>query len=307
VVGLYWLKQYKPLILQHQIPQIANPNLNPGFATENFHKLSNVSSSDLRIGATLTAETAAIVTGAIRDACRNITKMPVRFTTFPGTDNAIFQYEWKTRRTTARPVVISREYLAEFGTFRLPRRVWQTMGQYACWLEPAILREWMGLTDRWGVMDYKPYDISVFDWEESRRDTTIAARQVVTLRESGHAVPCVWSARNPKTLHIDHCFPWARWLNNDLWNLLPASASVNSSKGDKLPSAQAMASAKGRIVQWWESAYLETPLREKFLLEAESSLPNLVGGEFGLEEMFRAVLFQRARLKVDQGVVEWGC
>ena len=112
----------------------------------------------------------------------------------------------------------------------------------------------------------------VFDWEEGRRDTSIATSRVIALRNEGFPVPCVWSAQKVRALHIDHCFPWARWLNNDLWNLLPASAAVNSSK---------------------------------FLLEAGSSLPKLVDGELGVGDIYLALLHQRARLKADQQLVEW--
>jgi hypothetical protein len=49
---------------------------------------------------------------------------------------------------------------------------------------------------------------------------------------------------------------------------LPASSTVTISKGDKLPSAHAMADARGRIIDWWQQAYINAPLQQKFLLEA---------------------------------------
>ncbi|MEZ5503363.1 MAG: HNH endonuclease domain-containing protein [Halioglobus sp.] len=145
----------------------------------------------------------------------------------------------------------------------------------------------------------------VFDWEEGKRDTGIAASRAAVLRSEGVPVPCVWSAQNVKVPQIDHCFPWARWLNNDLWNLLPTSAAVNGSKGDKLPSASAMSDAHQRIIDWWQHAYVDSPLKNKFLLEAGSSLPKLVDGEPELEDIYLAILHQRARLKADQQLVEW--
>lgn len=80
---------------------------------------------------------------------------------------------------------------------------------------------------------------------------------------------------------------------------------MNSSKGDKLPSAHAMSDARGRIIDWWQRAYLDSPLKQKFLLEAGSSLPKLVEGELGLEEIYTAMMHQRTRLKFDQQLVEW--
>ena len=40
-------------------------------------------------------------------------------------------------------------------------------------------------------------------------------------------------------------------------------------------------------------------------MEAGSSLPNLQDGEFGVNEIYTAMLYQRARLKSDQQLVEW--
>lgn len=305
IVGLYWLKQYKPLLLTHKIPQHPNTRQGYGFAGDSFYQLDKISNYDLRVGASFDVARGAIITGAIRDACKSITAMPATYITYPGQNRPIFEYQRKSVRLARTPVTLSSSFLLGFGTFRIPTQLWQTLGQYACWLEPAILREWSGLTQGWGIADYQSTDMRVFDWEEGRRDTSIAQKRVAVLHSEGTPVPCVWSARNIKSPHIDHCFPWARWLNNDLWNLLPASATVNSSKGDKLPSAYAMSDARLRIIDWWQHAYVDSPLKEKFLLEAGSSLPKLVDGEPGVEEIYLAMLHQRARLKADQQLVEW--
>jgi len=305
IVGLYWLKQYKPLLLNHNIPQHPNTRQGYGFAGESFYQLDKISNYDLRVGASFDTERGAIVTSAIRDACKNITAMPARYITYPGQNRPVFEYQRGTVRSPQNPITLSKSFLLGFGTFRIPAQLWQTLGQYACWLEPAILREWSGLTQGWGIANYQSVDMSVFDWEEGRRDTSIPAGRVAALQKDGIAVPCVWSAQKVKKPHIDHCFPWARWLNNDLWNLLPASATANSRKGDKLPSAYAMFDARNRIIDWWQHAYIDSPLKGKFLLEAGSSLPRLVEEELELEDIYNAMLHQRVRLKADQQLVEW--
>jgi hypothetical protein len=66
-----------------------------------------------------------------------------------------------------------------------------------------------------------------------------------------------------------------------------------------------MAAARQRILSWWEHAYLESPLKERFFLEASSSLPRLVEGAIELEDVYASMLHQRARLKSDQQIVEW--
>ena len=305
LVGLFWLKQYKPLLLSHRIPQHPNTRQGYGFAREDFFKLERVSSYDLRVGAHIGIELAPIVIGAIRDACQNITAMPVKYITYPGQNRPVFEFERRSIHKKQAALTLSLDFLQKFGLLRIPVRVWETMSHYACWLEPAILREWAGLTRSWGISDYQHTDLSVFDWEEGRRDTGIAASRASALNAEGARVVCVWSAAKVRAPQIDHCFPWSRWLNNDLWNLMPASAAVNMSKGDKLPSATAMADAHDRITDWWNRAYMDTPLRARFLLEAGSSLPRLVPGEPGLSDLYEAMLHHRARLKADQQLVEW--
>ena len=90
-VGLYWLKQYLPLVLHHRLPQRPSGPGGYGWAREAFHRLGAVSPSDLRLGARFDADRAVILTRAINDACANIEKMPVRYITYPGSaDRQLF-------------------------------------------------------------------------------------------------------------------------------------------------------------------------------------------------------------------------
>jgi SAM-dependent methyltransferase len=305
LLGLFWLKQYKPLLLNHNIPQHPNTRQGYGFAGDDFYRLAQLSSYDLRIGSRFSSDLAPVVIGAIRDACKNIVDMPAKFIRYPGQNRSIFECNKSSVRKSSKPIILSVEFLSSFGNFRIPANLWDTFGHYACWLEPAILREWAGLTRGWGIADYRATDLSMFDWEEGRRDTAVAANQVKVLRAGGERVSCVWSATTPQNLQIDHCFPWARWMNNDLWNLMPVSAAVNLKKGDKLPSALTMAGAQTRITDWWQRAYLDSSFRERFLMEAGSTLPRLVEGEPRLQDLYQAMLHQRSRLKADQQLVEW--
>ena len=84
------------------------------------------------------------------------------------------------------------------------------------------------------------------------------------------------------TADIDHCFPFAAWPCNDLWNLLPSAPAVNRSKGDRLPAAEALERSRSWILEWWDLAYRrDIVLRNQFEDEARSALPAAV---FGLED-----------------------
>ena len=309
VVGLYWIKQYRNLV-DRGMAQLPGNKTGYGWAKSAFYQLrKDVSPSDLRLGAHFDAARGEIVTHAIRDACLNIRAMPAKHITEPGSSNVpIFHCDYKSVRRPSNHIVLSREYLAKFGSFRVPHQLWQTLGQYACWLDPVIVKEWSQLMMGWGVAESRSSGVSVFDWHESPRTTRVAIERAGELRNNGFDLTCVWSGSSiiRSSLAIDHCFPWSRWYNNDLWNLLPTNSVINSKKLDRLPSSAAMSEAREDIIEWWSSAWEHSKQhRERFLVEAEYSLPGLSGEGLSLNDIFQGVLHQRARLKQDQQLVEW--
>lgn len=308
VVGLYWIQQYWRLV-DRGIPQLPRNKTDYGWAKGAFYQLIRAfSASDLRLGAQFDASRGAIVTRAIGDACQNIKKMPAGHIKYPGSPNKfVFNViDGEMVRRPSKHIVLSKEYLAKFGCFRIPSQLWQTLGQYACWLDPVIVKEWSQLMTGWGVADSKSRESLELGWQERRRDTRLAFERAMTLKEEGFDLTCVWSASPIRSsFQIDHCFPWARWYNNDLWNLLPTKVNINRSKLDKLPSSLAMSDARTRIIYWWSEAWEHSAQSERFFMEAGYSLPGLSGDRPSLDEIYQATLHQRARLKQDQQLVEW--
>lgn len=331
-VGLYWLKQYLPLLLHHRLPQRPSGPGGYGWAKRAFYLLGAESLADLQLGARLDTDRAAVLTEAINDSCANIEKMPVRHITHPGSANRpLFESEFRLVRESRQPIVLSRQYLKQFGFFRIPAPLWQTLGQYACWLDPVIVREWRRLTADWentanrnswikfgpsaddnGHPDWddanvgEPATDGVYEWAESGRDTSVASNRAKQLHDHGFALKCVWSeSRIRSSPHIDHCFPWSRWRNNDLWNLLPARAAVNNSKSDLLPSYRTMFDARACILDWWQNAWVGSRRESQFLMEARYSLPGIADHNPGLDDIFLAAMHQRARLRQDQQIAEW--
>ena len=66
-----------------------------------------------------------------------------------------------------------------------------------------------------------------------------------------------------------------------------------------------MHNSRGRITDWWNSAYINSTMEEQFLLEAEAALPLVSDSTSDLAIIFEAVMHQRARLKANQQLVEW--
>ncbi len=314
LVGLYWLKLYMPLLLQYKLVQIPGQNLvnqtGLGFAKpQHFFQLNDrISPFDLRIGAIFNEDNARIVIGAIKDVCKNIQDMPAKRITYPGRNNQVFQCHKETVRTNnVKFWRIDKESLSQFGVFKVPVEVWQCMGQYACWLEPVIVNEWVKLMQGFQTL----YDDTVYykslQWDEGRRDTQPVRSRVQQLQQSGEIIHCVWTDKRLRNEHyeIDHCFPWRRWFNNDLWNMMTASVKANGEKSEKLPSAPLLHHSRERITDWWNSAYMNSNMNERFLMEAEAALPLVSDGTSDLAIIFEAVMHQRARLKANQQLVEW--
>jgi hypothetical protein len=114
------------------------------------------------------------------------------------------------------------------------------------------------------------------------------------------------SLRSPENqLDIDHCLPWAAWPCGDLWNLLPASRTVNQrQKRDRLPSASTLTHAQDFVVDWWERAWpVDDVLKQRFVREAAATLP--LGTNPSATEIFAGLEWRRLRLAQDQQVEEW--
>jgi len=303
-VGLFWIMLYHPLVLKHHLRQ-APGSRGLGFAGDDFYELGKLSPLDFRVGLSLSAEFAPVVMRAIKKAASNILKNPAHFTTWPGTNRQIF--EGGTSRVTIRneAVRLDKETLARFGRFRVPATLWDTFSRYACWVEPAIVNEWINLMGSWEARYTTETYHQALQWVEGRRDTTVV-RKLVEQQLSAGSVECVWTARDlsRSRYDIDHCFPWSRWNNNDLWNLLPASHTANAAKSEKLPADSLLKQARPRVIEWWEHAIIGTEREQQFFSEAEAALP-LLGESRTVDSVFEGMLQQRLRLKTNLQLAEW--
>lgn len=58
-----------------------------------------------------------------------------------------------------------------------------------------------------------------------------------TAMNAGAVINCIYTGRemSPGDYDLDHFLPWSFVAHDQLWNLTPSDASINSSKSDKLP------------------------------------------------------------------------
>ena len=318
--ALYWLRLYMPLI-DKDLPQSGTNRSGAerlGFAKQGLKNLQHVSPLNLRVGMGFEAETFKALHSALSDVCRTLIKMPMRYATYPGSDDPIFMPNYAGRVSRPDLRVIDKAYLYSFGTVRLPLNLWRATQKFGAWIEPAIIAEWKNLMKGYAVSQGRNNLKSetmdqALAWMDPTRKNQIPRERAKLLIESGILQHCVWSGKrlSHSNLDIDHCFPFSTWPCDDLWNLLPSSRSVNQhQKRDRLPTKFCLLNSHDQILEWWDKAYIRQDssfIRRRFADEAGASLrvdaPS--ADDLDLEQVFHSVLIQQLHLKSNQQVPEW--
>ena len=309
LVALFWIRGFKPL-LASGFPQLPTGNGRLRFVKDGLRALDRRSPNDFRVGQQFTGEDAANLIRALRDSAHCIRWMPATYTTFPGSSEPVFPCKPGRPVRTGQAARLDDAFLWSFGTFSVPTHLWQAMSRYAPWIEPAVLNEWIEIM-RGYTADPLSWDehLAALRWLEPEHDTGIVREVGRSLRRSGSGLFCVWTGRRLRDeFDVDHCFPFAAWPCNDLWNLLPSSATVNRSKGDRLPAPEALEQARPRMLEWWDRAYLrDASLATRFEDEVRSALPTAATDSDAVtpESLFEGIMIQQIVLKRDQQLAEW--
>jgi len=309
LVALFWVRTFRPLI-DSDLPQHPAGNHRLAFIKEGFRGLAKRSPHDLRIGQHFTGDDAQNLIRAVGNAASCIRNMPAKHTKYPGSSEIMFPCKRAGGVRIRNEVRLDEAFLWSFGTLSMPTNLWQAMGRYAPWIEPAVLNEWIeimrGYTSRTVSRDAC---MAALRWLKPEHETGYIRSLGLRLRENGSPLFCVWTGRRlTREFDIDHCFPFSAWPCNDLWNLLPSARDVNRRKGDRLPAPEALEQAKPRMQEWWDLAYLSnTALAERFDNESRSALPLAISGTGTVtpESLFEGVMVQQMVLERDQQLAEW--
>ena len=321
LVALYWAHQYKLLIDKHQLFQSPNKNINMGFMkADGWHQLTDLQASDYRIGNLFTGENAKAMFKMLSASVSNIKYMPCKYITYANSEKSIFEVDSKSVRAKDS-LFLDLSTLKHWGEFSLPEHLWVAFSRYACWIEPVVVSEWVKtMAGYQGNRQYQAPEqqhklVSALNWLEAKRNTTEVRNRFETLKKHNTSQHnCVWTNKTlNKKYAIDHCMPFARWPNNDLWNLLPSDVTANGQKSDRLPTEQKMRKAKQRITNWWQDAWLADDSiditrqmnQKRFFAEANIALPDLASTNNSIDDLFEALLLQRGRLKEMQQLREW--
>mgnify|MGYP000283004436 CR=1 FL=1 len=310
LVALYWLKLYKPLVDQFAMQQNSSNSKGLGFIKENgWLQLTSHTSSDFYIGASYTGDDVVKpLYQALKDIASTIKNMPARYTTLPGTNTSVFHVELNRTKKPGSQLVIDFAFLASLGTFYVPKHIWDSLTQFSVWIEPALINEWSALMAGYGQNKAKAFTkldyLNALRWDDPTRSTSRIRQRVNDLMMS-QDVLCCWSGKQlkPTSFAVDHAFPFARWPNNDLWNLLPANTKVNSQKSDKLPTGIKLAGSREFILEWWKQGWKHN--QTEFFSQANLALPNLRPDNTSFSDVFDAFALQRDRIKAFQQLEDW--
>ncbi len=306
LVSLYWARQYK-VLLDANIQQNSNPEKGLGFIkADGWDKLDEFTGLDFAIGNLFLDEQANSLHKTLKHISTTICNMPVKYIRLPNTDQQVFEAETKRTANQVDSLYLDFETLSQYGGFSVPEKIWELMTLYACWIEPVVVNEWVQV-----MKDYKN-NLAIpnhqllerLEWLEAKRTTQLARDRVEAIKQD-HSVYCVWShVALEQKYDIDHCLPFARWPNNDLWNLLPTTMKVNQSKKDRIPTSICFTKAKDNILYWWQEAW-DKEYRKRFFSQANISLPGLAANNESLEDIFEALKVQSIRVAEMQQLNRW--
>lgn len=311
LVALYWLKLYKPLIDRDEpMQQSSNAGKGLGFIKPmGWRQLTHIANNDFYIGACyLDTNIAQAVHQTLKNISETIRGMPAKHITLPGSTQTVFEVE--TQRTSApkQGVVLDSEYFRSFGTMSVPKQIWDSLVRYSVWIEPVLVNEWASLMAVYALKSQQTFTktdyLNALNWEDPQRCTTRVRNRVHQL-QTDLGVNCCWSGHSLRNerFAIDHAFPFARWPNNDLWNLLPAKTTINSQKSDRLPTSEKLLQSKSLIVNWWQQAWSEN--KNEFFTQAAFALPGIQESQQNFDDVFEAMKLQRNRIKDLQQLSDW--
>jgi len=191
---------------------------------------------------------------------RTITTMPMKHlgrSVFQE-DYSIFRYEGRQKRIPANTSLNQEMLVQNLGYFSFSKELYAVFQYFGSFIsgEDSLLYKWAEFTK-----SASKGEISVeFALEKLRtypiteRDVQVAKRFYEELFRRQGNLECVWSGEAIKTMnsiHIDHLIPFSIWKNNDLWNLMPVNAKVNSRKSDRIPSPEFIEERRDSLVQYW--------------------------------------------------------
>lgn len=194
----------------------------------------------------------------IDDLYQTVTKMPMKYIgkSVSKDEYSIYSIE-KSKNRINNSAIISTEFLLNnYGTFSIPADYYLVLKYLGGFIggKNAIINNWADFIVKNGERHNSKISKELvlgrlMTLPNSERDITAIEKYY----KNQSNLYCVWSGKKitSTTLNIDHVLPFAHYLNNDLWNLLPTLDRINGKKSDKIPSPVFIKAREDIIVDYW--------------------------------------------------------
>lgn len=147
--------------------------------------------------------------------------------------------------------------LENFGVFDIPADMCLAFEYFGSFIsgEQSILENWAEFSHLKSEKSVPKAQILTLLTKTPETERAVGmARKVYRDAFRDGPLECVWSGkmiRDETVMHVDHMLPFAKWKNNDLWNLLPALNKVNGNKSDMIPSCSLLERREDIIMDYW--------------------------------------------------------
>lgn len=218
------------------------------------------------------------LTRKIRDT---IVKMPMKYigTSVHGSHYSIFRPEIPASRV--RSVVDVTFLIDTYGTFSIPIEYYHAFREFGSFItgQDALLMKWAEFSVRASgkVLTVERVFNEVLRNPVTEREVLRSKKLYAGVLKRQGKVRCVWTDKLLRSYDIDHLIPFSIWKNNDLWNLLPAQASVNNLKRDKIPTPDLIEKRRDSILEYWSMVH--DAQSDRFTKEIKVALLGSHGGD----------------------------
>jgi hypothetical protein len=197
-----------------------------------------------------------------------------------------------------------------YGKFSIPIEYYDALVIVGSFIsgQDSILSKWADFSYNKGAeKTKKSYIIDLLLQTPIQERDVKDSKRVFQEKLLENGITCVWSGEKVKTFAVDHILPFSIYMNNDLWNLLPASEKINGKKSDKIPSPKKINEAKERIIEYWRLLSNQKKLKDRFFREMKYGL--FGGNNFPAlwEDAAIEKLIHQAEVLINRhGYEEWG-
>lgn len=185
---------------------------------------------------------------------------------------SIFQNQQSSQRSSSVKDILC--LINNFGTFSIPIQYYEAFKIIGSFIngQDSILFNWAEFSVR-ATKDNLSIESVLKDVLKSpitERNISQSKTFYKKVLKNHGSVTCVWTGKKIYKYDIDHVIPFSIWKNNDLWNLLPSTSTINKHKRDKIPSPDFIETRKDIILDYWEVIYESS--EERFQKEIQKAL-----------------------------------